>query len=757
MSTTHDDRARHNGGTTAPAVRTYGSRRTCWQQEDQKCNSTSSAPASARSGSSSTTTASGRQYSRSRGPEQLSSEWVQKSQTEGSIVLQSESTLKIYGVGGRFRSKEEEISHLARQAARGGEAGRTAAIALAKACKSSDTRKAVRAHSSILADVTDALLASLRGGDGAGADSGGEQWHIRDEALVHCLMVAVFILSKDAAVANGFSPAVVSTLASLIEDTFKQGVSPTAIARDTKRECAAKGSLDMEASLLRGTARPQPRQRNERRMHSIFDLDNEHEDGDGFRKDQHAGTDEDSDTPIDRTTASNKLRQKTDLAVVYDTTTPDHGSADVLVRARMLLDISDMIPWGMANRHLVSAADLALAALLNVAAQVSPDALRDSGSRCDDSIGDDFSTQESVLSKSQGSSTMGTLTNGGLEERETGGNANPSSGVMETLSRLGPNGFLFSVVVDGAAVLEALSIPKVNANLGRGGFATDPSSLRLVHQLLLALRLLDLATLNRSSADEEKSASGATPESPEDGTGSVDAFPSRTVELAGTLLLVVSQCQVLVGDTGPSCSQQRGSPMAKDRRRSGVYARRAGKPHPHQAKTQVLLGDEVTSKVHECMLAALRVLINVTHHDAQVCAEVAARDGLSTLMWCLVVHSESSATAIKGSDGNVSSLGARDSPVADGGRRGSVYSDTVDEECTDYDMSRSALNSTKGDARHRDGSGGRGMGGNAFDAQVYKSDIQVPDTSQMIAIKITGETETNLAEATILIRSRAYF
>lgn len=715
MSARNNKRARHDDGITAPAIRTYGSRWTCWQQEDQECNNNSSTIASARSRRSSTTT--GRQYGRSRRPEQPRSESLLKSQAEDRFALQSASALRINGVGGMFRSKGDEISHLVRQAGVGGEAGRTAAIALAKACKSSEMRKAIRAHGSILTDLTKALLASLRGGDGAGAGDGSEQWRIRDEAVVHCLMVAIFILSKDAAVANGFSPAIVSTLASLIENNT-QSVAATATARDAKRG-AATASLDGEASLLRGRARPQ---RDERRNHSIFDVDNEHDDGGGFGRDKDEGNDEDSDTPMDRTITSNDLRQNTELAIVlpYDATTTDHGSADVLVRARMLLDISDMIPWGMANRHLVSAADLALAALLNVAAQASPDISRDSGGGgCDDSIGDDFSTQESVLSKSQGSNVLGSLTDSSVADGETGGNANTNSSVIETLGRLGPNGFLFSVVVDGAAVLEALSIPEMNGSSGRGGVATDPSSLRLVHQLLLGLRLLDLITLNRSSADVARSASAGTPESPADSAGGVDALPSRTVELAGTLLLIVSRCQALVGDTGPSHSQQQGSPVAKKRRRGGVYAHRVGKKHLHQAKTQVLLGEEVTSRAHECMLAALRVLINVTHHDARVCAEVAARGGLGTLMWCLVVHSESPATAIKGSDCDVSSGGGRDSSVAERGRKGSVYSDTVNEEYNDYDMPRSALNSTKGDAWHRDRSSGSGTGGNAFDAQVY--------------------------------------
>ena len=60
----------------------------------------------------------------------------------------------------------------------------------------------------------------------------------------------------------------------------------------------------------------------------------------------------------------------------------------------------------------------------------------------------------------------------------------------------------------------------------------------------------------------------------------------------------------------------------------------------------------MAARVHECLLAALRVLINVTHHDAKVCEEVASRGGLDTLMSCLVARSFCGAQGSDGADSN---------------------------------------------------------------------------------------------------------
>lgn len=737
MSGKTDNRASHDDGTSLPVARTYGLRPGCRRQvwherRNNKSNSTddhcsqSSPAASGKStvdaGLKANTKARvRRQYGRRR--EHLADKCQLVARVKGHVSGQSASARRHDGGGSscRFRFKADEILLLVQQTEAGGEAGRASAITLAKACKSSETRKSMYAHGAILSGITKALLASLHGRDGG--DSRGR--HLRDEALVHCLAVTVFILSKDAAVAKGFSAAMVSALVSIIEDS-KRRVTTSAVS-DANSVGAVEQSLDGDVS------RPRPRSRDEHQPSSVFDLHDDSNGGwhsgqsvDGGGKDEDGGTDVESDNLIEQGMSSDISPNTTNasaLALPYNSTRTDHGSADVLVRARMLLDISDMIPWGIANRHLVSAADLALGALLNMAAQASTDASggRDGGGG-GDSVGEEVSTQESEASQSQGSSVVASLTNGKLGDGDPASNGNPNAGVMEALSRVGPKEFLFSLAVEGAAVLEALSNPAQSTNDTRGGgVGTDPSSLRQVHQLLLGLRLLDLATLNSSSVDRTKISFG----SGTDGDSVGVARPGRTLELATALLLIVSRCQNLLGKANHSNLRKRNSsgPVNKGESRRGVYGSEARQyRQQQQAASSPFLGEEVTSRVHECMLAALRVLINVTHHDAAVCAEVATRDGVGTLMSCLVAHSESPSNDSE-SDGDDSSGDGHDSLLRSGQIRldsaGFSYSSGGDGECGMDDISGSGNASNGADSKPRRGrAGGSGNGGINFDTQV---------------------------------------
>ncbi|CBJ25556.1 expressed unknown protein [Ectocarpus siliculosus] len=290
----------------------------------------------------------------------------------------------------------------------------------------------------------------------------------------------------------------------------------------------------------------------------------------------------------------------------------DHGSANAMVRARMLLDIADIVPWGMANRHLVSAADLGLATLLNVAAQACPESVEGGGGVAADvaaggeSVDEEFSTQGSMGSQSEPGSVIGALANGQANGSDAS-SANNNAGVMPELSRLAPTGFLLPLVVGATAVLADLSV----------------ASLRSLHQLLLALRLLDLATLESSGEGD-----GAAAKATAGATTPPRESPSHPyAELTGALLLVVAECQPFCSDGVPARHHRKGK--APDRIfGDGVNEQPTGSQQP-------VVGTEVAAKVHECLLAALRVLINVTHHDARVCAEVAAKRGLEALMRCL--------------------------------------------------------------------------------------------------------------------------
>ncbi|CAM9709028.1 unnamed protein product, partial [Ectocarpus sp. 8 AP-2014] len=104
-------------------------------------------------------------------------------------LMPQQSAVRFGGaVGGGARSAED-IFRLIRAAGEGGEGGRTSAIALAQACKSRETRKAMLSNAGdILSELTSVMLASLQAGRG-------DQHH--DKATEHGLAVAMFVLSKD--------------------------------------------------------------------------------------------------------------------------------------------------------------------------------------------------------------------------------------------------------------------------------------------------------------------------------------------------------------------------------------------------------------------------------------------------------------------------------------------------------------------------------------------------------------------------------
>lgn len=555
------------------------------------------------------------------------------------------------GAGVRF-STAEEISQLVRSAGEGGEEGRACAIALAQACKSHETRKAIRASGGgILDELANVILAALRG-------DGRRQ---RDEGIVHCLSVALFILSKDRSLGTAFSASVVSTLAVLIggdqhpeQHQHQRGVDADEKQHSSRSRATTTTAAAVGVGLLPTGASSGSAQRKQTTISRaidggakgsscVFDMSEEEDDDDGtlgalggrIGAVGKASTDRPGAAtakhPASNFSANNSKSSK--VGTNFSTSTSksvsrvgkaqtvaradDNGAPKVMVRARMLLDIADILPWGMANRHLVSAADLGLAALLNTAAQACPEGGKggDSAGGDSESMQDEASTQGSVGSQSDPSNTLA-VTADGRANSET---AARKAGVMLELSRLASSGFLLPLVVDGATVLKDLS-----ASLtvdGARGAAADPSSLKAMHQLLLALRLLDLATLEQPREGGEAAIGGSAE----------GARPGQTAELTDALLMVVVRCQPFHG--GARAARRRKEPAPDERGRLW-----AGREKP--ARQQQPLGDEVAAKIHECLLAALRVLINVTHHDAEVCAEVAARGGLKTLMSCLVERCE---------------------------------------------------------------------------------------------------------------------
>ncbi|CAM9416844.1 unnamed protein product [Ectocarpus sp. 4 AP-2014] len=604
------------------------------------------------------------------------------------------------GVGGGARSAED-IFRLIRAAGEEGDGGRTSAIALAQACKSRETRKAMLSNAGdILSELTCVMLASLRAGRG-------DQHH--DKAIVHGLAVAMFVLSKDRAMAKAFSASAVSTLAVLIESNGRQ--------EDPLGTCAAAATATASAARMSsvhvspaGGRRPKPASLMdtvgtiyEHRSRSVesnghegacpFDMSDEDEDSDeedapgrvggGFRS---VGTESSGAGPAESgkrslpanggATSCNAPNRRTSPCAQPN----DHGSANAMVRARMLLDIADIVPWGMANRHLVSAADLGLATLLNVAAQACPESVEGGGGVAADgaaggeSVDDGFCTQGLMGSQSEPGSVFGGLVNGQANGSDASSANNNNAGVVPELSRLAPTGFLLPLVVGATAVLADL----------------PAASLRSLHQLLLALRLLDLATLE-SSGEGDGAAAKATAGA---ATPPREAPSHPYAELTGALLLVVAECQPLCSDGVPARHRWKGK--GPDRRvGDGVNEQPTGSQQP-------VVGNEVAAKVHECLLAALRVLINVTHHDARVCAEVAARRGLETLMRCL-------ARSCCGSRGGDS----------DGSSRGPL----IVRAKSDMDLLGDVVNEAhetipETGLEEDGGGGGAGSGAGDFDAQV---------------------------------------
>lgn len=555
----------------------------------------------------------------------------------------SQSTVRFGGaVGGSVRSAEE-ISQLLREAGKGGEGGRISTIAVAQACKSRETRKTMRANAGeIIGELTSVMSVSLR--------------HPRDEAIVHGLAVTMFVLSKDRVLVKAFSASAVSALAVLIEgkrgqDAVREdtvGAHAHDVARASSTEAAAAAvRQDRSASKRMGTIddkyssryKDSALQRKMNKVSSPFDMGDEDEEEalvgvGGFSVGKAMSRARPSKAngripPKHTTGASNN--------------TYGHISTNVMVRARMLLDIADMVPWGMANRHLVSAADLGLATLLNVASQAYPES-REVVGPGGESGDEEFSTQESMASQSEPGSVVGALVNGQADGSEATMACNAR--VIPELSRLAPSGFLLPFVTAGATALGNLSsglTPSKGGDVDTEG-ASDAAAepfLRSVHQLLLALRVLDLATLENSSGGDRAAAMAAISPKPAQTSSS-----HHYAELTGALLLVVANCLPLCGDSTLATAAGNGKEKAPAAGRCG----REGKQQP----APVAMGKKVAAKVHECLLAALRVLINVTHHDGRACAEVAARGGLDTLMSCLVARSS---CGNQGSDSSGSSGG----------------------------------------------------------------------------------------------------
>lgn len=561
---------------------------------------------------------------------ELSSDGLNVSEVAGARGLQSAGRFG-GAVGGGVRSVEK-ISQLVREAGEGGEGGRISTIAVAQACKSREMRKAMRVNAAeIISELTSAMSVSLR--------------HQRDEAIVHGLAVTMFILSKDRVLVKAFSASAVSTLAVLIQgergqDTVREDTvsahnhgaarAPSAAAaaaaaavRQEKSLSKTMGTIDdkySSSSRCRDSAL-----QSKSKVSSPFDMSDDDE--------EEAPVGVGSSFGVDKALSRGR-RTETDGRILPEngsasSDTNGHVSTTVMVRARMLLDIADMVPWGMANRHLVSAADLGLATLLNVTSQACPESGGAAGAG-GESVDEEFSTQGSMASQSEPGSAVGSLVNGQAEGSEPATARN--AGVVPELSRLAPSGFLLPLVIVGATVLGDLSAgtssltrSDVDAE-GASDAAADPSSLRSVHQLLLALRLLDLATLENSGEGDGTAATAATAPKP------AQTPPSHHyAELTGALLLVVANCIPLCGGSTAATAAGFGKGKAPAAGRGG-----GGR---NQQSAPVAMGKEVAAKVHECLLAALRVLINVTHHDGRACAEVAAKGGLDTLMSCLVARS----------------------------------------------------------------------------------------------------------------------
>lgn len=651
--------ARGSPGGRPPPKRTYGSK-----QGSRRGFGSTDGQHSARIGEGNSAAQPGKHNPTmpARLPERTDSR-INASMTNGTggLLVQQPAGGVGGAVGGGVRSAEE-ISHLLHAVGEGGEGGRTAAIALAQACKSRETRKVVRANAGgILDELTSALSVSLQ------AEGG-------DEALVHGLAVAMFILSKDHALGKAFSASAVSALAVLIEgkgrhdsalgDSFgacsRAAAASSAAATTVRRGKAASfertlGTIDEKNSSCRSTSALE----GGSNVSSPFDMSDEDEGyglvGVGGSSDSSktlgcgAGS---TDPDARRSLGSNGSGSSntTKRGAPPQVRTNRHGSTNVTVRARMLLDIADMVPWGMSNRHLVSAADLGLATLLNVAAQACPESGEKGGgaaggSTAGESIDEEFSTQGSMGSQSEPGSVAGGSASGQADGSEA--TPAPNVGVMPELSRLAATGFMLPLILSGASVLGNLSTGTYVGGVNVGGMrgndaAVDPSSLRSVHQLLLALRLLDLATLETSSHGD-----GAATKGRADANSAPGSPLHHNAELTGALLVVIAKCQPFYGDGKLAPAEGNGKSKVPAPVRGGGGQRRCATPSPQPG-----VGNEVAARVHECLLAALRVLINVTHHDARVCEEVASRGGLDTLMSCLVARSFCGARESDSVDGN---------------------------------------------------------------------------------------------------------
>ncbi|CAB1099400.1 unnamed protein product [Ectocarpus sp. CCAP 1310/34] len=613
--------------------------------------------------------------------------------------MPQQSVVRFGGAVGSGARSAEDILRLIRTAGEGGEGGRTSAITLAQACKSRETRKAMLSNAGdILSELASVMLASLQAGRGD---------KLHDKATVHGLAVTMFVLSKDRAMAKAFSASAVSTLAVLIEGNGRQedplgtcaaaaAAAASAARTSNVQVSAAGGRRPKRASLMdtMGTIyehRSRSVESNGHKGACPFDMSDEDEDNDegdapgrvggGFRI---VGTESSGAGPAESgrrlfpanggATFCNAPNRRTSPCAQPN----DHGSANAMLRARMLLDIADIVPWGMANRHLVSAADLGLATLLNVAAQACSESVEGGGgvvaadgAAGGESVDEEFSTQGSMGGQSKPGNVIGALANGQANGSDA---SSANAGVVPELSRLAPTGFLLPVVVGATAVLADLSV----------------ASLRSLHQLLLALRLLDLATLE-SSGEGDGAAAKATAGA---ATPPLESPSHPYAELTGALLLVVAECQPFCSDGVPARHHWKGK--APDRVfGDGVNEQQMGSRQP-------VVGNEVAAKVHECLLAALRVLINVTHHDPRVCAEVAARRGLETLMRCL-------AHSCCGSQGGDS----------DGSSRGALVARAKSDVDLLGDVVNEANETTPETGLEEDGSGGEaGSGAGDFDTQV---------------------------------------
>ncbi|CAM9137836.1 unnamed protein product, partial [Discosporangium mesarthrocarpum] len=474
--------------------------------------------------------------------------------------------------------KVEDLMSLLDRARGGGEGGRSAAVSLAKACKSAEVRSVVCGHS-LLGELTGSLLTIVRGDEAF------------DEALVYCLVVAIFLLSKDSLVAKTFPPSVVETLTAVLEGNMQSRQEENAMApvgsnnrQEPKGDLAEKARRSM--SRRRGTA---PRGRSlEARTKGVFDFDS---DGDGEGEGDCQGVagsgkkdlEEDSEDKVGRDGGSKEMGSR---AEGRQHTQVEHVSADVFIRARMLLDLSDMLPWGLANRHIVSSGDLALAALLNFA-----ESAREEPGDADDGRGQS-SAQDSAASV--GGTTVSSQSEDAVEE-----------GITSDLCCPRPHAILMQVLSAGVDTLA--SLVRSRGQLVQGaGFAAQ----RYLHQLLLALRLLDRATLKLPSTSKEDSN---------------DTSSTQRMELVRAALAVVSRCQLLMARMGHLA-------------RSNTPAGQSSGTRNGQAKDTQIDGEEAeaATRIEDCLLAALHVLMNVTHQDPSTCAAAGAAGGLASLLECLV-------------------------------------------------------------------------------------------------------------------------